>query len=158
MGFTSLYSGGSFSFQDDLIEVFLAALENDSVFQFLGAEALADIGDLPIVHRDATLLDVEAGVGLYADKVMKPTKNSTLQLNAGVALYHEFADPYTMELGMQDMAGSFKLRDERRKDNRAVVRTGFDYQMGDITVEGSFATFVDGTTHTKAGLDLRYNF
>ncbi len=73
-------------------------------------------------------------------------------------MYHEFADPYTMELGMQDMNGSLKLRDERRKDNRALVRTGFDYQMDDIVIEGSFASFVDGTTHTKAGLDFRYNF
>lgn len=88
----------------------------------------------------------------------KASQNSSLHFNAGVAMYHEFADSYTMELGMQDMNGSIKLRDERRQDNRAVVRTGFDYQMDDIVIAGSFATFVDGTTHTKAGLDLRYNF
>ena len=95
---------------------------------------------------------------MYANREFKPSKNSVLKLNAGVAAYHEFADPYTVELGMREMSGSFKLRDERRKDNRAVLRTGFDYNYGDITVEGSFATFVDGTTHTKAGIDLRYNF
>ena len=101
---------------------------------------------------------VETGLGIYANREFKPSKNSVLNFNAGVAAYHEFADPYTVELGMHNMDGSFKLRDERRKDNRAVVRTGFDYSYGDITLEGSFATFVDGTTHTRAGVDLRYNF
>ena len=102
---------------------------------------------------------VESGLGLYANRELKPTKNSTLKLNAGVAVYHEFADPYALELGMNGMDGSFTVRDERRKDNRAVIRTGFDYGLGDdITLIGSFATYIDGTTHNNANLDFKYNF
>ena len=102
---------------------------------------------------------VESGLGLYANRELKPTKNSTLKLNAGVAVYHEFADPYELELGMNGMDGSFRVRDDRRKDNRAVLRTGFDYGLGDnITLIGSFATYIDGTTHNNANLDFRYSF
>ena len=80
-------------------------------------------------------------------------------MHAGVAAYHEFADPYTTELEMQDMNGSFKVRDARRKDNRAVVRAGFDYNFGnDFSLIGAIASFVDGTTHTNANLDFKYHF
>jgi hypothetical protein len=102
---------------------------------------------------------VESGVGLYANRELKPSKNSTLKLNAGVAVYHEFADPYELELGMNGMEGSFRVRDNRRKNNRAVLRTGFDYNIGDnVTVTGAFSTYVDGTTHNNANLDFKYNF
>ena len=101
---------------------------------------------------------VEAGLGLYANREFKPTKNSNLKLTAGIAAYHKFMDPYAVELGMQNMSGSFNIRDEHRKDNRAVIRTGFDYSYGNLTVEGSWATYIDGTTHNNANLDFRYNF
>ena len=101
---------------------------------------------------------VEAGLGLYADRAFKPTKNSKFNLRAGVAAYHEFMDPYSIELGMQNMTGSFNIRDDRRKDNRAVLRAGFDYSFGDITIEGSWASYIDGTTHNNANLDFKYNF
>ena len=102
---------------------------------------------------------VESGIGLYANRELKPTTDSTLKLNAGVALYHEFANPYELELGMNGMDGNFTIRDERRKDNRMVLRTGFDYGLGtDISLLGSIASYLDGTTHTNATLDLRYNF
>ncbi len=102
---------------------------------------------------------VESGIGLYANRELKLTKNSTLKLNTGLAVYHEFADPYEMELGMNGMDGSFKIRDKRRKDNRAVLRTGFDYGLGNnITIIGAFSTYMDGTTHNNANLDFKYNF
>ncbi|MBR1825700.1 MAG: autotransporter outer membrane beta-barrel domain-containing protein, partial [Alphaproteobacteria bacterium] len=82
-----------------------------------------------------------------------------LQMNLGVAAYHEFADPYETELEMQGMSGRFKLRDERRKDNRMVVRGGFDYKYSEeMSLIGTIATFIDGTTHTNANLDFRYHF
>ena len=102
---------------------------------------------------------VEAGLGLYANKNVRFGHNQRLQMHAGVAAYHEFADPYTTELEMQDMNGSFKVRDARRKDNRAVVRAGFDYNFGsDFSLIGAIASFVDGTTHTNANLDFKYHF
>ena len=102
---------------------------------------------------------IETGIGLYANKDLTFGKAQTLKMNAGIAAYHEFADPYTTELEMQGMSGSFKIRDERRKDNRLVLRTGFDYQFAeDFSLIGAISTFVDGTTHTNAGLDLKYRF
>ena len=57
------------------------------------------------------------------------------------------------------MSGSFKIRDERRKDNRAVIRAGFDYNFGeDFSLLGAIASYIDGTTHTNANLDFRFNF
>ena len=102
---------------------------------------------------------VEAGLGLYANRELNLGKAQRLQLRAGLAAYHEFADPYTTELEMQQMSGSFKIRDERRKDNRAVIRAGFDYNFGeDFSLLGAIASYIDGTTHTNANLDFRFNF
>ena len=102
---------------------------------------------------------VEAGLGLYANKDMKIGKQQRLKMYAGMAVYHEFADPYTTELNMQGMSGSFRVRDARRKDNRAVLRGGFDYGFAeDFSLIGTLATFIDGTTHTNANVELRYHF
>ncbi|MBR6356019.1 MAG: hypothetical protein IKR92_04095 [Alphaproteobacteria bacterium] len=102
---------------------------------------------------------VEAGLGLYANKNITLGTNHKLQMRAGVAAYHEFADPYTTELEMQGMNGSFKIRDERRKNQRVVVRAGFDYNFGsDFSLMGAIASYIDGTTHTNANLDFKYHF
>ena len=102
---------------------------------------------------------VEAGLGLYANKDMKIGKQQRLKMYAGMAVYHEFADPYTTELNMQGMSGSFRVRDARRKDNRAVLRGGFDYGFAeDFSLIGTLATFIDGTTHINANVDFKYNF
>ena len=98
-------------------------------------------------------------MGLYANKDLRFGKGQRLQMRAGIAAYHEFADPYTTELEMQGMSGSFKIRDERRKDDRLVVRAGFDYSLGDdFSLLGTIASYIDGTTHTNANLDFKYQF
>ena len=102
---------------------------------------------------------LESGLGLYANRELKPSKNSILKLNAGMAVYHEFANPYELELGMRGMAGSFRISDNRRKDNRVVLRAGFDYGFSEkVSLIGAVATYIDGTTHNNANLDFRYNF
>lgn len=101
---------------------------------------------------------IEAGIGLYADTKKQFTKNSSLSFNGGVALYHEFADPYKIKLGMQGMDGAFTIRDENRSDNRAVVRTGFDFDYDNISVIGNVISYIDREYQTDATLDFKFGF
>ena len=101
---------------------------------------------------------VETGFGLYADKNLQLAKESSLKLNGGVAMYHEFANPYALTLGMNGMDGSFTVRDEKRTDNRAVVRTGFEFTQGKLSLLGNLMAYIDSEYRTNATLDLKYNF
>lgn len=101
---------------------------------------------------------IEAGFGLYANKETKFSKNSSLNFNSGVALYHEFADPYKMKLGMQGMDGTFTIRDENRSDNRAVVRSGFEFNYDNISVAGNVMSYIDREYQTNATLDFKFGF
>lgn len=101
---------------------------------------------------------VETGFGLYADKNLQLAKESSLKLNGGVAMYHEFANPYALILGMNGMDGSFTVRDEKRTDNRAVVRTGFEFTQGKLSLLGNLMAYIDSEYRTNATLDLKYNF
>lgn len=101
---------------------------------------------------------VETGFGLYADKNIQLAKESNLKLNGGVAMYHEFANPYALTLGMNGMDGSFTVRDEKRTDNRAVVRTGFEFTQGKLSLLGNLMAYIDSKYRTNTTLDLKYNF
>lgn len=56
------------------------------------------------------------------------------------------------------MDGSFTVRDEKRTDNRAVVRTGFEFTQGKLSLLGNSISYIDSEYHTNATLDLKYNF
>lgn len=101
---------------------------------------------------------VETGFGLYADKNIQLAKESSLKLNGGAAMYHEFANPYALTLGMNGMDGSFTVRDEKRTDSRAVVRTGFEFTQGKLSLLGNLMAYIDSEYRTNATLDLKYNF
>ncbi|MEE6207624.1 MAG: autotransporter outer membrane beta-barrel domain-containing protein, partial [Alphaproteobacteria bacterium] len=102
---------------------------------------------------------VEAGFGLMAEKEFKPFKNHKFNINGGVAVYHEFANPYQLKVGMNDMDGYYKLQDEKRSDNRTVVRFGLGYELKDnIDVSTSWLTNIDREYRTDANLDLKYRF
>ena len=101
---------------------------------------------------------VETGFGLYADKNIQLAKESSLKLNGGAAMYHEFANPYALTLGMNGMDGSFTVRDEKRTDSRAVVRTGFEFTQGKLSLLGNLMSYIDSEYRTNATLDLKYNF
>ena len=104
-------------------------------------------------------LSVESGIGFNLAKQTKLGKNQNLNFNAGIMLYHEFANPYELDLSMNGMDGSFKISDERRKADRAVLRTGFDYKFDqNMSVTGGFAAYFDGTQSTKANLNFKYDF
>ena len=102
---------------------------------------------------------VEAGFGLMAEKEFKPIKNHKFSINGGLSVYHEFADPYELKVGMTGMNGTYTLRDEKRSDNRAVARFGFGYEFGeDIDVTANLITNIDREYRTDAGIDMKYHF
>lgn len=101
---------------------------------------------------------VETGFGLYAGNNLQLAKDSSLKLNGGVAMYHEFANPYALTLGMNRMDGSFTVRDEKRTDNHAVIRTGFEFTQGKLSLLGNLMSYIDSEYRTNATLDLKYNF
>ena len=101
---------------------------------------------------------VEGGFGLYLNKVKELAKDKTLKLNLGASVYHEFADPYQLEVGLTGMDGSFMLRDEERSDNRAVVRAGFDYAEEDYSIYGSFISYIDREVRTALKSGFKWKF
>ena len=101
---------------------------------------------------------VEGGFGLYLNKVKELAKDKTLKLNLGASVYHEFADPYQLEVGLTGMDGSFMLRDEERSDNRAVIRAGFDYAEEDYSIYGSFISYIDREVRTALKSGFKWKF
>ena len=102
---------------------------------------------------------VEAGVGLLAEKNFTLYKKHQFKMNAGVAFYHEFANPYEIDVCMSEMDGMYRLHDEKRHSNRTVVRTGFDYEWGkDVEMSASLLSNIDGEYRTDAVCDVKYHF
>ena len=101
---------------------------------------------------------VEGGIGLYVTREEEFDKDSSLKLSAGMAAYHEFADPYRVRIGMNGMDGFFTLRDEKRSDNRGVIRAGFDYVYRDLSLYGSLISYIDKEARTSAKTGLRWKF
>ncbi len=103
-------------------------------------------------------LSVEAGVGLYAAKQYDLSSEAKLNLNAGMMLYREFADPYNMKLGMQGMSGHFNLYDEDRSSYRGVARLGLDYQTKDLDIYGSIQHYMEDDPHTNIKSGFKWKF
>ena len=101
---------------------------------------------------------VEAGVGLYANSEHKFSEKSKLTFTNGLTMYHEFADPYKMQVGVYKMSGKFDIRDEKRSDNRAVIRTGLSYVNDNISLSGNVMSYIDKEYRTNAVLDFKYAF
>lgn len=101
---------------------------------------------------------VESGIGLYVTHQRELNKDSKFKFTAGMAAYHEFADPYKVDVGMNGLSGHFTLRDENRSDNRAVARTGFEFNRKDYSLTGSFISYIDREVRTKANLGFKWKF
>jgi hypothetical protein len=102
---------------------------------------------------------VEACLGLMAQKEFKPYKNHKFNLNGGVTVYHEFANPYELNVAMNGMSGTYRLQDEKRGDNRAAVRFGFGYALQDyLDVTANLLTDIDREYRTDASVNLKYSF
>ena len=97
-------------------------------------------------------VSVEAGLGLYANRQIGNTKFS-----AGLMMYREFADPYTVKMSMNGMDGTFKLSDERSL-YRAVASFGFDYDAGLFNMYGQVQHFIEDEHNTKVKAGLKYTF
>lgn len=129
-------------------------------FNVLGYHISGDEGsrEYGLNIAEQNTYSAEAGIGLYANKEISLAKDSNLKLYNGIAVYHEFADPYKMKIGMNGMAGTFTLRDENRSANRAIIRTGFDYTKQDLSLYGSLSSYIDRELQTNADLGLKYSF
>ena len=102
---------------------------------------------------------VEAGMGLNAEKEFSLYKLHNFKINGGVAFYHEFANPYELDVCMNEMDGSYRLYDEKRHNNRTVVRFGFDYELGeDVDISASLLSNIDGEYRTDSVCDIKYHF
>jgi len=59
---------------------------------------------------------------------------------------------------MNGMEGRFTLRDEKRTDNRAVARAGFNYDTKAYGINASVISYIDRETRTKANLGFKWKF
>ena len=102
---------------------------------------------------------VEAGLGLMAEKEFSLYKHHKFKMNGGVAFYHEFANPYELDVSMSEMDGTYRLHDEKRHNNRVAARFGFDYMLRkDIDISMSMLSNIDGECRTDAVCDMKYHF
>jgi len=135
-------------------------LEPSAEFNILGytQRGHEENKDYALRIKSQNTYSVEGGIGLYLTKTKELSKNSRIKLTTGVAAYHEFADPYKLDVGMTGMDGSFTLRDENRSDNRGVIRAGFDYDWNDYTLYGSFMSYIDREIRTSVKSGLKWKF
>ena len=129
-------------------------------FNALGYEQTGseEAKELSLVIPKQRTYSVESGLGLYATRELENEDGSKLTLTAGVAGYHEFADPYKVEVGIRGMDGRIMLRDDRRTKNRAVARAGFEFDEGDYSIYGNVISYIDSEVRSKAKLGLKYAF
>lgn len=134
-----------------------AALEFNAIgYNIKGSE---DDDDYSLRIKSQNHASVETGFGLTAAKEFNPTKDSKLKLNGGVAFYHEFANPYELELGMNGMSGTYTMRDDRHGKNRSVVRLGLGYQLQDyLDINAQLLSNIDREDQTDASVDMKYYF
>ena len=104
------------------------------------------------------VLSVEAGIGIHLSKEYKFGEKHGLKLGLGAMGYHEFGDPYELKLSMQGMEGSYKLRDEKRRDNRIALRNSFAYDLEPFSIYGNLISYIDSEYRTKALLGFKYAF
>ncbi|MEE6208046.1 MAG: autotransporter domain-containing protein, partial [Alphaproteobacteria bacterium] len=113
--------------------------------------------DYALNIKSQTLYSVESGLGMAANKDIKLGKEAKLSFNTGIGLYHEFGDPYGLKLGVEGMDGSFRLQNEHGRD-RAVIRSGFDYNWQDLNIYGKISSYIDHEYSTAADIGLKWKF
>ena len=104
------------------------------------------------------IASMEAGIGFGLEKNWKLKKETNLKFALNVMVYHEFLDPYALKLSMRDMAGSYEIRDEKRRREHVVVKNKFEYDMNPVSVYGNLFTHIDSEYSTKAEVGLKYAF
>ena len=97
-------------------------------------------------------VSVEAGVGIHTKYAL-----NNLNLNAGLMMYREFANPYNIKIGMQGMDGTFNLYNEQ-SPYRGVASFGFGYDVGNLNVFGTLQHYMETDAYTKLKTGLKYQF
>ena len=102
---------------------------------------------------------VESGLGLNIEKEFAASKDSKLKLNGGVSFYKEFADPYNLNVSMNEMNGAYKIKDEKHGDKRTVLRFGAGYNVKEnLDISAMIRTNIDREYRTDTGVSLNYHF
>ena len=104
------------------------------------------------------ILSAEVGMGLNLSKAYSFSQNQSMKINAGLMVYHEFLNPYELELSMKGMDGTWRIQDERRKDNHVTISGGFEYYLAPFSIYGNLFSYIDSEFNTKADFGLRYAF
>ena len=97
-------------------------------------------------------VSVEAGVGIHTQYAL-----NNLNLNAGLMMYREFANPYNIKIGMQGMDGTFNLYNDR-SPYRGIASFGFGYDVGNLNIFGTLQHFMETDAYTKLKTGLKYQF
>ncbi len=132
-----------------------SAEANVVAYEISGHEQLAEFA-LNVPRQNT--YSVEAGIGFHANNETQIGENGRLRFNGGVALYHEFADPYQITLAMNGMDGTFILRDDGRATNRAMVYSGMEFSQDNLSFNASMASYMDYEFNTKFSMGVKYKF
>lgn len=108
--------------------------------------------------KKQNIWSVEGGVGFNLGKEFDLGKGKNFKFDSTVMFYHEFADPYELKLSMHDMDGTFKIRDEKRRDERIMLKNGFEYHFEPFSIYGDIFSYIDSEYKTKADIGLKYRF
>ena len=98
-------------------------------------------------------ISVESGLGLYAKR-----KFGKLNVTAGLAYYHEFADPNQIKVAMQGMEGSFLLKDSKFTRDRGQASFDFTYDINDLSIYGSLRYFIEKESYANFNTGFRIGF
>jgi len=110
------------------------------------------------LYSDDNSYSATLGFGAYVKKEYSNEKNQKLNFMAGAMLYHEFANPYDLELKMQDMSGSYTLTDDSRTDTYALLRSKFSYDVNNVSVYGDLLSYIDSEYRTRFDVGFKYAF
>ncbi len=110
------------------------------------------------VFKSDNLTSVEAGVGLYVSKDMSVGRLSKLKFKVGGAYYHEMAEPYKQEMGIEGMSGSYELEDWTLGRNRGLVSGEIGYDYKNIGLYAKFTQFIENDTRFNMNAGVRLAF
>lgn len=107
---------------------------------------------------EQNVYSVEGGVGFNLSKERQFSENHYLKFDTGMMVYHEFANPYELRLSMQDMDGSWKIRDEKRRSERLMIKNALEYNFDPFSIYANLYSYIDSEYRTKADIGFKYAF
>ncbi len=104
------------------------------------------------------VLSVEGGIGVQFGYNKDFSKTDRLKINNSLMMYHEFADPYELELSLQEMSGTYRLRDAKRKDERIAIQNGLEFEKGNFSFYANIFSYIDSEYKLKTNAGFKYGF